>query len=484
MKTLNKIQYQLLFIFLFLGLSFSIKSQVTFQKVFSDAYAMDGLDVIPAKDGGYIITGMITNDIINDMDIYIIKTNSTGDKQWTKTYGGNKPEYSFGILQATDSSGYFIIGYSQSFGAGDYDTWLLKIDNDGDTLWSKRYGTWGNDQGQEIIPTSDGNYMITGATSSPPNNNYQAYLTKIDPNGVVLWEKYYGGTNYEIGNSVKQTPDGGYIMLGITYSYGVNGNAYLVKTNSTGDTAWTKNFGGNQLDEGIFIVVNSDSTYTFCVRDSSTAGKNIDVQIIKTDKNGIVIWDKHYGGTEKDTDKMIQKTSDGGYVVSAITRSFGLSLPDMWILKLDSNGDTLWTRKYGGADNEHCYSTRQTSDGGYIAVGKCESFSSENGIMFLKLNSTGKLGPEVGINEIYADNTLDVYPNPASRIFNINFKESSSPATLNISDTKGQVIFSQVLDGPSQGRNKTIDLKDNAPGVYLLTIRSTEKIITKKIILH
>lgn len=486
MKTLYKNYNQLIFILVLQCLPFFMNAQVavTFQKNYSGAYAMDGLDVIPAKDGGYIITGKITNDIINDMDIYIIGTNSTGDIQWTKTYGGNKPEYSFGILQATDSSGYFIIGYSQSFGGGDYDTWLLKINNNGDTLWTKTYGTWGNDQGQEIIPTSDGNYMITGGSNSPPNNSYQAYLIKIDPNGAILWEKYYGGPNYEIGNSVKQTPDGGYIMLGITYSYGVNGDAYLVKTNSTGDTLWTKRFGGNQLDEGIFIVVNTDSSYTFCVRDSSTAGKNIDVQIIKADPNGTIIWDKHYGGTEKDTDKMIQKTSDGGYIVSAITRSFGLSLPDMWILKLDSGGDTLWTRRFGGSDNEHCYSTRQTSDGGYIAVGKCESFSQEDGIMFLKLNSTGKLGSEVGIDEIYSDNTLSIYPNPASRIFNIDFKESSTASTLIITNAIGQVVLTEILDAADQTGNKIIDLRDNEPGVYVLSIQSTKKIITKKIILH
>ena len=484
MKTLNKIKYQLPFILIFQCCTFLMTAQVTFQKTFSGFYDMDGLDVIPAKDGGYIITGMITNDIINDIDIHIIKTNSTGDMQWTKTYGGNKPEYSFGILQATDSSGYFIIGYSQSFGGGDYDTWLLKINNDGDTLWSKIYGGWGNDQGKEIIPTSDGNYMITGMTNSAPNTSYQAYLIKITPDGTILWEKYYGGSNFEIGNSVKQTPDGGYIMLGITYSNGINGDAYLVKTNSIGDTVWTKNFGGNQLDEGIFIVVNSDSSYTFCVRDSSTVGKNIDVQIIKTYSNGTIIWDKHYGGTEKDTDKMIQKTSDGGYIVSAITRSFGLSLPDMWILKLDPEGDTVWTRRYGGTDNEHCYSTRQTADGGYIAVGKTESFSSENGIMFLKLNSIGKLGTEIGVNEIYSDNIFIIYPNPAKRIINIDFSDGVPFSSLKISNALGQVIISRIFEPYNQNGNEIIDLKDNEPGIYMLAIQTKEKVITKKIILQ
>lgn len=483
MKTNYKKYYKFLIVILLQGLPLFINGQVTFQKTFSGFYNMDGLDVIPAKGGGYIITGMIYNDIVDDMDLYIVKTDALGVLQWTKTYGGIRPEYSFGILQATDSSGYFIIGYSQSFGGGDYDTWLLKIDQQGDTLWTKRYGSWGNDQGKEIIPTSDGNYMITGVTNSAPNTNYQAYLLKIDPSGNILWNRYYGGINYEIGNSVKQTADGGYIMLGITYSYGMNGDAYLVRTNPTGDTLWTKTFGGNYLDEGIFITVNSDNSFTFCVRDSSTAGKNVDVQIIKTDENGTIIWDKHYGGTEKDTDKMIQPTSDGGYIVAAITRSFGLPLPDMWILKLDAAGDTLWTRRYGGTDNEHCYSIREVPDGGFIAVGKSESFSQQDGIMFLKLNSLGQLGVDVEVEEIYIDNFLSIYPNPTERIFNINFNEGSSSSVINICNAIGQVVYTETIDTFNKNTIKKIDLNNCEPGLYFLTIQSAKKLITKKIIL-
>lgn len=483
MKALYKFGYQLMVVLLLQIVSFKLGAQVTFQKVFSDVYDMDGLDVITANDGGYIITGMITNDIINDMDIHIIKTNNTGDIEWTKTYGGNRPEYSFGILHATDSSGYYIIGYSQSFGGGDYDTWLLKIDNGGDTLWAKTYGSWGNDQGKEIIPTSDGNYLLTGYSNSTTYPDYQAYLLKIDPDGNLIWDKYYGGVYAEFGNSVKQTPDGGYIMLGITYSYGVNGDAYLVKTNSLGDTIWTKQFGGNHLDEGIFVVSNNDSTYTFCVRDSSTNGTNIDVQIIKTDANGTIIWDKNYGGTEKDTDKMIQKTNDQGYVVAAISRSFGLNLPNMWILKLDSEGDTLWSRSYGGTDNEHCYAVRQTADGGYIAVGKCESFSNEDGIMFLKLNSNGKLGP-LGVNEIYSENNLYIYPNPSKMIVNVNLNEVVSPVSIRITDAFGQLIFLETKYSTNKNNTISIDLKGNKPGVYFLTTISGEKINSKKIILQ
>ncbi|MFY9308643.1 MAG: T9SS type A sorting domain-containing protein [Bacteroidia bacterium] len=482
MKRIYNYFYPLLVLFVFQNLSI-VRAQTTFQKVFTGAYDMDGLDVIPAQGGGYIITGMITNDIIDDMDIHIIKTDNNGDTEWTKTYGGNSPEYSFNILQATDASGYYIIGYTQSFGSGDYDTWLLKINNSGDTLWTKRYGSWGNDQGKEIIPTSDGNYILVGYSNSATYPDYQAYLIKINPAGNIIWNKYYGGSNMEIGNSVKQCPDGGYIMFGQTFSYGNgNGDAYLVKTNALGDTVWTKTYGGTQGDEGICVVANNDGTYVLCVRDSSTAGNDIDVQIIKTDATGGIIWDKNYGGDKKDTDKMIEPTTDGGYVVAAISRSFGWNLPNMWILKLNSDGDTLWTRTYGGQDNEHCYAVRETTDGGFIAVGKTESFSSADGIMFLKLNSQGQLGT-VGIDKLYTDNIINIFPNPAEENITINFNSESPYSVLTVSNILGQIVHSEKIDQPGQHISKTINLKDKESGIYFLTLETTKQITKTRFIL-
>ncbi len=483
MSTNYKISHQLFFLLLLSFLPFISQGQVTFQKVYQSFYDQEGLDVLPTNDGGYIIAGMTGNNTVNDLNIYIVKTDNLGVIQWTKSYGGPKPEYSWSIIETKDSN-FFVLGYSQSFGGGDYDTYLLKINQSGDSLWAKAYGGNGNGAGKEIIPTSDGNYMIVGESNDPVHSNYNAFLMKIDPAGNIIWNKNYGGAAYESGNSVKQCLDGGYIFTGQTFSSGLGGDAYLVKTDSIGDTLWTKTFGGAQYDEGMSVLANSDGTYIFCVRDSSSGAGDIDVQIIKTDSAGTIIWNKTYGGNKKDTGKMIQPTTDGGYVIAAISRSFGWVKPDMWILKIDSGGDTLWTRHYGGSDNDHCYSVRQTSDGGFTAIGHTESYGTNWEIIFLKLNQIGKMGTYLSIDENDINNSINVYPNPSDESIQIEWEGPDEPgAKLSITNAVGQSVYSETINLSNQKRSNTIDLRGNNPGIYILTIQSEKKLLRKKIII-
>jgi uncharacterized delta-60 repeat protein len=461
-----------------------LQAQITFEEVYGNLYDRDGFDVVPTDDGGYLIVGFTTNDVFNDTDVLILKVNSTGALLSTKTYGGALPDNAYSILKAADGN-YFVLGYSQSYGGGDYDTYLLKINSSGDTLWTRTYGSYGNEQGKEIVPTSDGNYMMVGYTNGLASSNYNAYLTKIDINGNEIWSKQYGGGAYEAGASVKQCADGGFIMLGQTFSYGQgDSDAYVVKTNSSGDTVWTKTFGGAHYDEGAFTIENTDGSFMFVVRDSSAGFGDVDIRIVKTTGTGSVIWDRNYGGDKKDTGKMIQKTSDGNFIVAGHSRSFGWQTPNMWLLKLNQSGDTIWTRNYGGFDHEHCYVARETSDGGFIAVGKTESFSSVNEVMLLKLNSIGTLSTTVNAEEYLVDG-MTIYPNPTDGIVNINFDNLyPDKALVSISNALGQVVFKDWINPAASGYSKAIDLHGNQPGMYILTVQAHDKLITKRISLQ
>ncbi|MDF2448447.1 MAG: hypothetical protein K0R26_951 [Bacteroidota bacterium] len=466
----------ILFLFIF-TLSLICNSQPYFQKTYNMPLDQEGQDVLPTPDGGYMVVGYTNTSILYDCDLMIFKTDAAGNQLWTKTYGGNKPDFPYHML-ATNDGNYFLVGYSQSYGGGDLDILLQKFDPNGNQIWLKTYGGWGNDFARDVIATNDGNYIIIGSSNSQSTTGQNANLIKIDPAGNVIWNKTYGGPANDHGCNIKQCSDGGYIMLGQTFSYGVgNGDAWLVKLDANGDTTWTKTFGGAQNDEGISLTVNNDDSFTFIIRDSSNVGQDIDTRIIKTSPTGNIIWDKTYGGNKKDTPKMIQKTSDGGYVVAAISRSFGWINPDMWILKLNSSGDTTWTRHYGGSNNEHCYTVRELSDGSYIAVGKTTSYGPTMDPILLKINSNGKV--TVGVEELAHNSSVLLYPNPNSGHINIDLT-SFKAKRITVTNILGEEVFRKDIDNETQ---LAITLDNSTEGVYFLKSESeTQSVINKFII--
>jgi hypothetical protein len=451
-------------------------AQITFHKVYSSQVEQSCKDVMATSDGGYLLVGETRTVYAGDSDVYIVKTDAQGNILWTKQYGGTHPDYPNNIVATTDGN-FLVVGFTESYGAGAMDIWLLKIDPSGNLLWQKTYGTSGDDEGKEIISTSDGNYMIVGHTNySPGNSNEDAFLKKIDPSGNELWTKYYGGTLYETGHSVKQCSDGGYIFTGQTTSTGTPGDTYLVRTDANGNSLWTKTYGGSNNDEGKFVLANSDGTFTISAETNSNAQADSNVQVMKVDANGSVIWSKIYGGTDKDVAKTIRPTSDGGYIEAAITRSFGLINPDMWIIRLNTNGDTLWTRHYGSWDHDHCYAAKQTSDGGFIVAGHQEDPNGVEHIQLVKTNSIGTLDP-VGINEIASNASFNIFPNPSNGIFSISAR--SEIKSVNISDVLGNLV--RVIKGDDVLLH--IDLANKPKGAYLITVQTTSSSYTRKIVL-
>jgi len=482
MEKYYKIILTFFFFIIFLCLFFFTHAQTTFEKKYASSYDQSGRDVLPTPDGGYIIAGMTETQFAGDSDIYAIKTNSIGDMVWTKSYGGYQPENAYCILATADSN-YFILGYTKSYGAGNYDIWLLKINPSGDTLWTKTYGTSGEDEGKGIIATDDGNYVIVGRTYNSANASSDACLIKINPAGTILWTKYYGGPQYDTGHSVRLCSDGGYILVGQTFSYGtVAGDIYLVKTNSAGDSLWTKTFGGIYEDEADDITINSDNSFTICGKSISYSAGSEDVWVIKTNAVGIESWNKTYGGTDKDVAHTIQQTPDGGYILGCISRSFGWINPDMWLVKINAVGDTLWTRNFGSWYHDHCHGVRTTSDGGYIAIGHSEDVSLTKHVYFLKLDALGI----VPVEEIALEDVLNVYPNPAEGHLNLNYSLFAKGVNIEIYNILGTKIYSQQQT--SNVRSQTvIDVSGFDRGLYFLKLsdeKNSSHSFVKKIILN
>jgi len=390
---------------------------------------------------------------------------------WTHTYGGTSWDFGRSVQQTSDG-GYIVVGETESYGAGYQDIYLIKTDGDGNTDWSHTYGGLDNEFGNSVQQTSDGGYIIVGYTFSYGVGSTDVYLIKTDGNGNVSWSKTYGGTSQDYGNSVWQTSDGGYIITGVTESYGAGiEDVYLIKTDGNGNVSWSKTYGGTSYEYGNSVQQTSDGGYIIAGYTNSF-GENF--YLIKTDGNGDTTWTKTYGGTSDDYGCEVQQTSDGGYIIVGYTNSFGAGIEDVYLIKTDGNGNVSWNRTFGGGSDEAGNSVKQTSDGGYIIAGYTESYGAGYLDFYLiKTNANGSVAVEEDIistpeNFSYSINQIS----DNNIILQFSLPENSN-VELNIYDASGRYISTPIEGFYSSGIHN-INFKTDNNGVYFFSLKTED----------
>jgi hypothetical protein len=250
-----------------------------------------------------------------------------------------------------------------------------------------------SEEGLSLIQTSDGGYAITGYTYSFGAGGADVYVVKLDANGNLQWTKTIGGKNDDAGFSLIQTSDGGYAIAGYTSSFGAGGaDVYVVKLDANGNLQWTKTIGGKNKDSGRSLIQTSDGGYLIAGHTESFGAGKDDVYVVKLDANGNLQWTQTIGGPEIDWGYSLIQTSDSGYAIAGETESFGAGKIDVYVVKLDAKGNLQWTKTIGGPSVESGSSLIQTSDGGYAITGVTFSFSAESGKVYLvKLDAKGNL---------------------------------------------------------------------------------------------
>ncbi len=370
-----------------LCLAATAQAQTSWWRTYGGTNSDCGCSVQQTSDGGYITAGYGAGG-----DVYLIKTDTSGYALWTRTYGGTDTELGYSVQQTSD--GGYIVAVMTS---GRYArVTLIKTDAQGDTLWTRDLGSTIMSEGYSVRQTSDGGYIIAAG----PGMDFDVYLIKTNASGDTLWTRSYGGTRSDCGYSVQQTSDGGYVIAGYTLSFGAGVyDVYLIKTNASGDTLWTRTYGGTSADCGYSVQQTLDGGYIitgYTCSFGAGAPDSTNVYLIKTDASGDTLWTRTYSGTGNDCGRSVQQTADGGYIIAGYTHYFYIGPPDsanVYLIKTDASGDTLWTRTYGGTSADYGYSVQQTSDGGYIVAGYTASFGAGSyDVYLIKTDSLGRVG--------------------------------------------------------------------------------------------
>ena len=337
----------------------------------------EGYSVQQTNDGGYIITGATLSFGAGNWDVWLIKTDSTGSEQWNRTFGGSNYDRGSSVQQTNDG-GYIIGGASYSYGSGDFDVWLIKTNSVGNEEWNYTFGGSSVDWGYSVQQTNDSGYIISGYTDSYGAGDSDVWLIKTDSSGNEVWNSTFGGINYDRGFSVQQTSDGGYIITGYTGSYDADYTGcdiWLIKTDVNGIEEWNQTFGGtgvsNKFDMGYSVQQTNDGGYIITGDTEIYYVAKSDVWLIKTDSSGNEAWNSTFGGSGSDRGRSVQQTRDSGYIITGWAWSYSVINPDIWVIKTNSSGNEDWNYTYGFGENsgDWGYSVQQTTDGGYIIVG-------------------------------------------------------------------------------------------------------------------
>ena len=339
-----------------------------------------------------LIAGQKSTIYNGNGDAWIALLNKDGEKVWEDSFGGRGADGGNDVLGTSDG-GYISVGYTNAYGSGKNDVWIIKTDFNGEKQWSRVYGGKLDDYGWGVTESDDGGYVIAGETFSFGSGQSDIYLLKIDSNGNMKWNTTFGGLAEDVAYSVVNSNDGGFIVAAQTKSYGKGGSdGMIVKFDSKGIKQWNRLFGGKGLDYLKSITVDSLKGYILAGGSRSFNDGDNQGWVLSVNNDGYLRWEKTYGDVGEDGFNMITRTKDGGFVAVGSSASFfSKGMKDVIMIKLDSDGQKLWMNLYGGRENDIGNAVNECKDGGFIIAGETTSYGKgKSDILLIKTDQLGK----------------------------------------------------------------------------------------------
>jgi hypothetical protein len=363
-------------------------------KTYGGDLAEGGRALCLSPDGGYFLAGYTFSHETGDSDLLVVKTDDKGEKEWSRVYGGAGAEYGNACLCLAD--GYLVAGYTSSLGSGGKDVYVIRLDKKGKEIWSRTFGGPSWDVGTAVCDAGDGNFYICGYTHSFGKGEEDVYLIKIDKNGNKLWSKTFGGERLDMANSISLTADGGLLIGATSGSFSNNTDFYLIRTDDQGKEIWSKSYAaegprGHAFDWCNAMVGTRDGGALLTgYADSQDV---MEIHVIKTDKDGNEVWAKSLGNKPfYDFGNAVLEMADGGCIVAGSTKSIvdnkDIYNNDVYVVRLDSGGGVLWEKSFGGAGSDWASSVALAEDGDVVIAGHTNS--SGNGffdLLFVKIRN-------------------------------------------------------------------------------------------------
>ncbi len=472
----------------------SQSAPIEWQRNFGGSGFETASSVQQTVDNGYIVAGVnqsTDGDVTGNhgsQDCWIIKTDATGSLQWQKSIGGSGWDSAYSIIQ-TDDGGFIIAGSTDSTDGditenideeGNLEGWLVKLSSTGEIQWEKTFNGTSDNEFHSIRQTGDGGYIAVGYTNlvGYDDGTGDAWIVKTDVTGNIQWQKVFGGSDKDFFYAVDTAQDGGYLLAGSSMSDNgdLNENAgdydaWIVKLDNTGNILWQKSFGGLYFDEARDIHQTENGYIAIITSDQNTDGMFHPAGILlKLDDAGNTIWETRIENLNGIDLYSMDLTADNGYIVAG---EVGESGDNYYLAKLNATGGLQWETSIGGSTVDESRSVKQTQDGGYIVVGHSLSSNGDvggnngsNDVWLVKLNENLSLD-EINKREIY------VYPNPVSDI--LNFSEEVS--NIKITELSGKMVTHISTKG------RSVDVRKLPKGVYFITATTKSgETVTDKIV--
>lgn len=424
------------FIILLLLTCLEALPQIEFQRTYGGMNKENSYQIIETPDKSAFSLGSTESFGSGKSDIYLIKIDSIGNLIWGKAYGGVHNDFGH-FVDKTKDGNLIILGHSLSYSQEYPDICLIKVNYNGEVLWSKSYGLDKSDYSTVVKATSDGGYIILGETINFIGNekNSDILIIRTDDKGEVLWSKIYGGKNTDYAYTLEETTDGGFIVGGETNSYGAGEwDFYLLKLKGDGSVDWSKTFGEKLTDYGRAAIQSQDGGYIIAGNTFNFNTKDLDIFIAKLNSKGEVEWSRTYGGEA--TDYILNMALvKNGFVATGYTNSFNLSAEDAFIIHFNNAGIALWAKAFGSKFNDYGVAIAPTSNDGLIITGSTRSFGTVGEDIFIVKTLLNKNSKECNTTTLYPLVTAKINLKIGMGHYDYDLHCNTTDITVNVSNT-------------------------------------------------